>query len=186
MTIINLECNYNMNLITKRLLTALLTAILLLGLVACDNDASDDNAVDSDNAAVTDETSELEKELRVFFDDLYACFNEQRYEDYVQKLNVIDENVRANMLNSFKTGSQYNTTTCIIEKLEAKQFEDGLINAALSLITTTVSKDENTTPYKIREIVYFNLTEADGVFTVKNYMSGGSELVTEATAAPVQ
>ena len=169
--------NIIMNIFLKRICILALFALLMVSAIGCSSDS--EAGSDGVNGQLS-EDSALTSDVRKFFDELYLCFNEHRFEEYLTYLNVTDDTMRANMLGSFNNATQYYETVCEIEDIAVRQFDDGLINVALSLINTSKTiGDEESAPVKIREIIYYNLEANGDSFTVKNFTSGGSQLITE-------
>ena len=171
-----------MNILLKRIIAVVLAALMVMAMVSCSGD--DDTAADIDNAqSDSSSDSKLTADVKEFFDEVYLCFNEHRFEDYLTYLNVTDDTVRANMLGSFNNAIKYYETVCEIEDIAVKQFDDGVINVAISLInTSTTISDTESAPVKIREIIYYNLEQNGDSYTVKNFASGGSQLIQEQAA----
>ena len=177
-----------MKLNLKVLVFCALICFGMLCLFAC-GEKTDDPAVDPDNgemAAQTEETAPVDKltaDVTAYFEAMYKCYNEKKYSDYISYLNISDATVAENMVNGFNTAAKYYDASCVIEDIQSKQFDDGLINVALSIISTTVSipskEGEEPITTKVREILYFNMEYVDDKLTVKNYTSGGSMLITE-------
>ena len=141
---------------------------------------------DGEMAVQTEETAPVDKltaDVKAYFNAMYKCYNEKKYADYISYLNIADAAMAESMLNGFNTAAKYYDASCIIEDIQCKQFEDGLINVTLSVINTSVSipskEGEEPVTTKIREIIYFNMEYIDDKLTVKNFTSGGSQLVSE-------
>jgi len=170
-----------MNIIYKRSLIFIIASLIIFSLFGCTGKDSGSNDDAGSNASAENHSDDkLKNDVSDFFKEMYACFNEKRFDDYLTYLNITDENVRTNMLNGFKNSTQYYETKSEIENLAVTQFENGVINVSIYLITTSVVlEDEDAVPTKLREIMYFNIEENGDTFSVKNFVAGGSELITE-------
>ena len=123
--------NIIMNIFTKRISILGLCALLMISAIGC----SDDSEAGSDGTTnQSADDSVLASDVRDFLDELYLCFNEHRFDDYLTYLNITDDNMRANMLASLNNASQYYETVCVIEDIDVREFDDGLINVALSIV----------------------------------------------------